>query len=91
MAQTNPAIPNCHQRTRRSLKKTSVRGKPKMIAAAIATGNPKSQYIGNAHQIFVPFRSPMPQVEQVAPVTPITAADTSIETGFGVGRIGSPG
>jgi hypothetical protein len=62
-----------------------------MIAVAIATGNPKSQYIGNAHQIFVPFRSPMPQVEQVAPVTPITAADTSIETGFGVRRIGSPG
>jgi hypothetical protein len=55
-----------------------------MIAVAIATGNPKNQYIGSAHQTFVPFRSPMPQVEQVAPVTPITAADTSIETGFGV-------
>jgi hypothetical protein len=61
-----------------------------MIAVAIATGSPKSQYIGNAHQIFVPFTSPTPQVEQVAAVTPITAAETSIETGFGVGRIGSP-
>jgi hypothetical protein len=61
-----------------------------MIVVAIATGSPKSQYIGNAHQIFVPFTSPTPQVKQVAAVTPITAAETSIETGFGVGRIGSP-
>jgi hypothetical protein len=89
MAQTNPAMPNCHQRTRRSFQKISVRGKPKTIAVAIATGNPKSQYIGNAHQIFVPFTSPTPQVEQVAAVTPITAAETSVETDFGVVPIGS--
>lgn len=89
MAQTNPAMTNCHQRTRRSFQKISVRGKPKTVAVAIATGNPKSQYIGNAHQIVVPFTSPTPQVEQVAAVTPITAEETSVETGFGVVPIGS--
>lgn len=88
MAQKNPAMPNCHQRTRRSFQKISVRGKPKTIAVAIAIGNPKSQYIGNAHQIFVPFISPTPQVEQVAAVTPITAAETSVGTDFGVVPIG---
>ncbi|WP_211172359.1 hypothetical protein [Massilia forsythiae] len=89
MAQMHPAIPNCHQRARRSFQKMSVSGKPKTIAVPIATGKPKSQNIGNAHQIFVPFTSPTPQVEQVAAVTPMTAAETSVGTGLGVKCIGS--
>lgn len=57
----------------------SVSGSPQMTAATVAKGNPTNQANGNPHQVPVPFARPTPQVVNVAAVTPIMAANASIE------------
>lgn len=94
MAEVKPAIPNCHQRVRRSFQNTNASGNPKISATPIARGKPMNQNSGNAHQVPVRCASPTPQVANVAAVTPITAATPSIDivrkTDLAVGPISSP-